>query len=237
MNIILFVVFIVLVYAIIPNYYNKYVSCKVLRRMNTKDKKIALTFDDGPDERYTNRLLDLLKKYDVKATFFIVVYNMYGNEKIVERIIEEGHSIGIHSLKHKHPWLSSPFGTIKDFKESLKIFNELGIKTILFRPPWGMFNILTQFIVNILGLKTVLYSLSARDWSDKVSHDYIANKIINNVKCGDIILLHDSGGAKGAPDRTIKALENVIPELIEDGYDFVTVETIYQGDNTYEKEI
>ncbi|WFD09627.1 polysaccharide deacetylase family protein [Tepidibacter hydrothermalis] len=235
MNIAILIGCIIFIYAIIPNFYNKYISSKVIRRINTRDKKIALTFDDGPDARYTNRLLDLLKKYDVKASFFVVAHSTYGNKKIVERIIDEGHTVGIHSLKHKHTWLSAPFETIRDFKESLRIFDELGVKTIFFRPPWGMFNILTQLMVNKLGLKTVLYSMSTKDWKNNISSDDIINKIVNDVKNGDIILLHDSGGAKGAPNKTIKALEYVIPKLIEDGYEFVTVETACQGEDIYEQ--
>lgn len=236
MKIIFFLVILFMGYEVIPNYYNKYISRKIIRNINRRKKEIALTFDDGPNPRYTNELLDLLKKHDIKCTFFIVAENSLKNRDLLERIIYEGHSIGLHSLKHKHAWLSTPLETKKDFEMSLKIFKELGVNIKFFRPPWGTFNLLTQYLAEKWGLKTILWSINARDWSDKVTSKQIAEKIINHIQNGDIILLHDSGGAEGAPKRTIEALKEIIPKLKDDGYNFVTMDE-KAGDLEYEKHI
>lgn len=225
-----------MIYGVIPNHYYKYISRKVIRKIDRKQKEIALTFDDGPDPRYTNELLDLLKDYNIQATFFLVAEKSLKNRDILERIIHEGHSIGLHSLSHKHAWLSMPFETKKDFQRSIKIFKELKVNLKFFRPPWGNFNILTQYFAKKLRLKTILWSSNGRDWSSRVTSKEIAKKIIDSVQAGDVILLHDSGGAEGAPKRTLKALRKIIPKLKNDGYKFVTMDEKV-GDFEFEKAI
>jgi peptidoglycan/xylan/chitin deacetylase (PgdA/CDA1 family) len=213
--------FIFLVYDVIPNYYSRNISRKVIKKLN--NNCIAITFDDGPDERYTPQLLDLLKKHDVKATFFLVANKAFNNKDLLYRIIREGHEIGLHSLNHKSAWLSSPWYTEMDFSESLRIFKELGINIKFFRPPWGTFNLFTLYNANKNGLKTILWSVEAKDWSSKTTTEDIKNRIMEKIKQGDIIVLHDSNGAEGAPARTIEALRYVIPKLKEQGYNFSTI--------------
>ncbi|QZY56390.1 polysaccharide deacetylase family protein [Crassaminicella profunda] len=236
MKIILFLIFLFMIYGVIPNHYYKYISRKVIRKMDAKQKQIALTFDDGPDPRYTHELLDLLKDYNIQATFFLVAEKSLKNRDILERIIHEGHSIGLHSLSHKHAWLSMPFETKKDFEKSMKIFKELKVNLKFFRPPWGTFNILTQYFAKKLGLETILWSINGRDWSSQVTSKEIAKRIMNYIQDGDIILLHDSGGAEGAPKRTLEALKEIIPKLKNDGYKFVTIDEKV-GDLEHEKAI
>lgn len=210
-----------IMYNVIPNYYSRNISRKVIKKFN--NNCIAITFDDGPDERYTPQLLDLLKKHDVKATFFLVANKAFNNKDLLYRIIREGHEIGLHSLNHKSAWLSSPWYTKRDFSESLRIFKELGVNIKFFRPPWGTFNLFTLYNANKNELKTILWSVEAKDWSSKTTTEDIKNRIMEKIKQGDIIVLHDSNGAEGAPARTIEALRYVIPELKEQGYNFATI--------------
>lgn len=228
MKILLFGIVIYLIYTVIPDYYNHRFSKRVIKRLKSNNE-IALTFDDGPDRRYTPRLLDLLKECGVKASFFVVAEKAVENQDVFFRMIEEGHSIGLHSLKHRNAWLSLPWKTQTDFSKSIKLFKEMGVNIRFFRPPWGKFNILTQYNADKHGLKTVLWTLSARDWSRFVTASDIKDAIINNIKAGDIIVLHDSNGAEGAPLRTIDALKDAIPKLKEMGYNFAALDKILEG--------
>ncbi len=228
MKILLFIIIVSLVYIIIPNYYNTKISNKVIRRLKSNNE-IALTFDDGPDKKYTPILLNLLKKNNVKATFFVVAEKAVRNKEIFYRIIKEGHSIGLHSLNHKSAWLSFPWETQMDFSKSINIVKKLGVKVRFFRPPWGKFNMLTQYNADKYKLITVLWSLTPKDWSRFVTSNDIESNIVNNIKAGDIVLLHDSNGAKEAPLRTIDALEDAIPKLKEMGYNFVGIDKILEG--------
>jgi peptidoglycan/xylan/chitin deacetylase (PgdA/CDA1 family) len=212
-----------LFYAVIPNLYYRNKSPHIVKRFNSSNS-IFLTFDDGPDIRYTLELLDLLKDYNIKATFFMVAEKMEENCNIVNRMISEGHGLGIHSYSHKSAWLSFPWQTKKDFKKSLKIFKKFNYSVEYFRPPWGTFNLLTHYYCKKYGLKTILWTLNAKDWSKKTTPDYIINKILDNIEFGHIIVLHDSNGAENAPRNTIKALETIIPSLIERGFNFKIID-------------
>lgn len=208
-------------YAVLPNLYYRGFSSKVIRKAITKDKVISLTFDDGPNPQYTPELLDVLKKNDVKCTFFVLAENAQKYPDIIKRIKSEGHHIGLHSLKHTNAIFSLPNQTQKDFSKSMKIMNNLGIKVEFFRPPWGIFNPLTYYYAKTYNLKIVLWSIHAMDWSRWVTESYIKEKLINNVKPGDIILLHDSGGFKNSPKKTIGALKAVLPHFKRNGYRFI----------------
>lgn len=219
-----------LVYSIIPTIYYK----KKLMKASTKaieEKQILLTFDDGPDERYTPKLLDLLKKYQVKASFFVVAKKAEGNKEIIERIIKEGHSLCFHSLEHKNALFKGGIYTRKDFTNSLKIIEENGWQISYYRPPWGHINLFTLLNVKKYHLKMVLWTVMAGDWAKKATKEKIAHRLIDRVQAGDIICLHDGRGAAGAPLRTIGALQEVIPELINRKYKFINIEEYYGEKN------
>jgi peptidoglycan-N-acetylglucosamine deacetylase len=215
------IVTLVLIYVIIPNLRFRVFSNEVIKRASTKEKVIALTFDDGPDPRYTPKLLDVLKRYDVKSTFFVLAEKAHMYPELIQRIMDEGHHIGLHSFKHMNAIFLLPNQTKREFADSVRIMNKLGVKVKYFRPPWGMFNPLTFYYAKLHNLKVVLWSVHASDWSRWVNVDYIKNRLINKVRPGDIVLLHDGRGAKDAPQRTINALETVLPALKQKGYRFV----------------
>lgn len=213
----------VLGYAVVPSLYYRSFSNKVIKRAAIKDKVIALTFDDGPDPRYTPNLLDVLKRNDVKCTFFVLAENAKKYPDIIKRIESEGHYIGLHSLRHANAIFSLPYKTRKNLSEALNIMDGLGIKIEFFRPPWGIFNPLTYHYAKANNLKIILWSIHALDWSRWVTEDYIKNKLINNVKSGDIILLHDGRGSRNSPAKTISSLKIVLPVLKRKGYQFILV--------------
>lgn len=206
------------IYTIIPTIYNRFVNPNIIKKINSSN--IYLTFDDGPDSDYTDPLLAILSKYNVKATFFLVAIKAGLNEDLVSRIINEGHSIGLHSYDHKNSWLMTPFQMKNDFIKSLDILSNFDYPVSLYRPPWGFFNLFTNYYAKFHNLKTVLWTMSNKDWKEKTPVDYIVNNTIDSIKPGDILLFHDSGGDKYAPQNTLLALEILIPALLEKGYTF-----------------
>ncbi len=132
----------ILSYSIIPTFYYKFKGTPIVNNIDEK-KFLSLTFDDGPDKKYTGELLDLLKKYNIKATFFVVAKFAEENYELIKRMEEEGHTIGLHSLEHKNALLNGPLYTNKEFEESLKIMDKINVNIKSFRPPWGHLNLLT----------------------------------------------------------------------------------------------
>lgn len=206
------------IYTILPTLYNKLINPNIIK--DIQSDKIYLTFDDGPNIDYTNQLLDILDKYNIKGTFFLVANNVAENDNIVKRIISQGHSIGLHSYNHKSSWLMTPNESKIDITKSLDIFSSFNYHIHLYRPPWGMFNAFTYYYAKSNNLQTILWTRSFKDWKEKTPVDYIVNNTIENIKAGDILLFHDSGGDKSAPQNTLLALEILIPTLLEMGYSF-----------------
>jgi peptidoglycan-N-acetylglucosamine deacetylase len=210
------------VYSVIPSFWDRVLSKRVIRKIpNTK--QIALTFDDGPDEKYTYQLLETLAEQDVKATFFVVGEKAAKNPSIVKMSQACGHEIGLHSYSHKCHWLMTPKATKKDFERSLKTLQDIGVNPKFFRPPWGLFNMFTGYYLKKYGLNAVYWSKHAFDWSKYVSVKDIRELLTNTIKGGDIVLLHDSSKANEAPLRTIQSVKQVITELKDKGLEFVTL--------------
>lgn len=224
------IVFIILVivyllYVAVPSLYFKFMY-KLKRKEN--GKTIYLTFDDGPSSEYTEMLLDVLKKYNVKASFFCVAEFANENEKIIKRMRKEGHLIGLHSLKHENAYLMDVFKTNKDFRESMQIMNKLGQDITYYRPPWGDLNLASLFNIKRYNLKLVLWNVMAEDWEGDSTPFDIEVKLLRRIQGGDIICLHDGRGENEAPSRTIEALDKVIPILLGKGFKFETIDKYYE---------
>lgn len=218
-----------LIHSIFPTYYHKLKNPNIVRHTN-QENRIMLTFDDGPDERYTNHLLDVLAEHDVKATFFVVAKNAQENPAIIKRMQKEQHIIGLHSLEHKNAMLFSSRYTKKDFAESLSIMNNMGCKISFYRPPWGHTNLFSVHFMSKYNLNMILWDVMAEDWQEESTVQTISTKLMVRTKNNSIICLHDagenSGGAIDAPLKTIAALDKTIPLLKEKGFQFVTPEGI-----------
>lgn len=211
-------------HSLFPSLYHKHLNPAVMRRTGIP-RTVMLTFDDGPDPEYTGRLLELLKKEEVRAVFFLVVREAGGQKELVERLLSEGHQVGFHSVTHQNAMLRSFFHTKKDFRAGYEFLKEKGIDRFYYRPPWGLTNMFTWYYVKKYGMKLVLWDVMAEDWEAGATAESIAEKCLRRTKSGSIICLHDggrrSGGAPGAPQRTIRALETVIPALKARGYTFI----------------
>ncbi|MBR2877361.1 MAG: polysaccharide deacetylase family protein [Clostridia bacterium] len=180
------------------------------------EKAIALTFSDGPGE-YTEALLDGLKENRAKASFFVVGKKIEENPQIVKRAYDEGHLIG--NLTYDH--IRMPFHSLEDCEESIgKTFNLIenvtGERTNFVRAPYGD---VSAYQLKKLGVVFVGWSLSTYDWREKDA-DYIYNRIMKKAKDGDIILLHDT------KKETVEAVLRAVPELQEQGYEFVRVDEL-----------
>ncbi len=198
----------------------------VFKKAHTR-KEIALTFDDGPDPRFTPRLLDLLKKYNVKATFFIVGEKVEKHPDLIRQMHQEGHLIGIHHYVHQSNWFMSPKRSLQYLRRTADIVeNIIGIRPIYYRPPWGL-NTLFDFTQK--EFKMVLWSLMVGDWWSFIGKKGIEWQIRKRIKGGSVIILHDSGDTVGAnataPHQMLEALERLLPELSAK-YQFVKIDQL-----------
>lgn len=217
----------ILSYSIIPTFYYKFKGTPIVNNIDEK-KFLSLTFDDGPDKKYTGELLDLLKKYNIKATFFVVAKFAEENYELIKRMEEEGHTIGLHSLEHKNALLNGPLYTNKEFEEGLKIMDKINVNIKSFRPPWGHLNLLTIRNLKKFNLNLVLWDVIIGDWKADITSDEISRRLLSQSKNKSIICLHDGRGKNEAPKRTIEALEKTIPVWIEEGYKFLKVGELYE---------
>ena len=182
-------------------------------------KVIAFTFDDGPTAKFTPAILDLLKKYQAKATFFALGSCVESYPSLAKRIVAEGHEIGNHTLTHPNLRQTSQAKLRKEIAQTSEIIkNATGYVTTLFRPVGGVYN--DNIVKTVLDSnhKLILWSWDqdTLDWTHP-NKNKIASKILKNASGGDIVLLHDS------QLETVQALETVLPKLIQEGYEFVTV--------------
>ena len=194
---------------------------KDIYRKNENDyMKIALTFDDGPHPRYTPRILNILDKYGIKATFFTIGVNAEYYPDIVEDVIRRGHEIGNHTYSHPHVSCLNTENLKNEVErcESV-IYGLTDYRTKLFRPPEGMIDADVRSVLRGLDYKVILWDIDTLDWAHTPPKE-IAKNIIDNISAGDIILMHDYV-SHNSP--TPEALELFIPELLKKGYRFVVV--------------
>ena len=185
-------------------------------------KCVALTFDDGPHPKYTPMILDILEKYNAKATFFVIGKNAKEYPEIIRDEHDRGHEIGNHT--YSHPDLRKI--SAQDFLEEIQktsqvIFDITGETPKLFRPPGGYLN--NDIVKEVLesDSKAVLWSWrqDTKDWSCP-NADCIVSGVIENLSDGDIILFHDYNSGNSP---TPQALEKILENLSKEGYKFVTV--------------
>lgn len=198
----------------------------VLKRNNHTDK-IAFTFDDGPNPIYTPQLLDLLKRYKIKATFFVLGSKAEKYPDLIARIHEEGHLIGIHNYVHRSNWGMTPWGIRRQLNKTAAIIEEItGVRPYYYRPPWGLLNLFDFLLMK--QYKVVHWSVMAEDWRSKGGSEKVKTKLLRNIKPGGVILLHDCGETWGAdedaPMNTINALKTVLKELTNRGIACVRID-------------
>lgn len=188
---------------------------RCINRIPTNEKKIVLSFDDGPGE-YTLQVLEVLKKHNVKAMFFIIGKHVPGNENLLLHIKKDGHIIGNHTWSHDKwfdLWKSDSM--YQDIEKNSKQLQEItGNEVLYFRPPYGVTNPPLAKALKKTGMKAVGWSFRSLD-TVKGTGDYMEKKVLKKAKSGDILLFHDT--VKGMP----LFLDKLIPKLQSKGFKFV----------------
>jgi peptidoglycan/xylan/chitin deacetylase (PgdA/CDA1 family) len=189
---------------------------------NTNKKVVALTFDDAPDENNTHKILDILKKHRVKASFFMIAATMNDeNISSVNRAHDEGHLVLSHSFNHPRFTDLNETKIVTQLTQSSERIEAItGNYPLLFRPPYGSMNQQVINTINTSGFSTILWSLDSLDWTLKDPYA-VANNVITNIRNGDIILMHRNPTSVGS-------LEMILETLISIGYTFTTVDNMLE---------
>ncbi|HKW16072.1 MAG TPA: polysaccharide deacetylase family protein [Terriglobales bacterium] len=193
-------------------------------------KQIALTFDDGPNHPYTLNLLDVLSKYNVRATFFLVGEFVKQRPDIAREIANRGHVIGNHTFTHPLLTLKSAGCTRDEISRCRHAINDaVGEHSNLFRPPWGGRRPGTFRIVRELGLEPIMWNITGYDW-DAPSVDFIQQKVFPKIRGGDVILLHDGGHKAFGTDRsrTVEVVDRLLTRF-KGEYEFATIPEMMQS--------
>ena len=212
--------------------YDSYPLSFDIDQIGAAHKKLAISFDDGPDPRWTPKILDVLKEKGVPATFFVIGIDASQSPQILKREFAEGHEIGNHTYTHpnfediSHTQLRWELNLTQRLIEST-----LGVKTILFRPPYGIDHqpeyaeeVAQLPLAQDMGYLIVGQKIDPHDWRQpdgkQVAAQEIVNNVLNQAGDGNIILFHDGGGDRS---QTVLALPQVIDKLRAEGYEFVSV--------------
>jgi len=189
---------------------------KIIRSM--PDENIYLTFDDGPDENITPRLLELLSKHKIKATFFMVGQKAERYPEIVLQIHKNGHAIGNHSYTHPHLIFKSKESIEEEIKRTDEaVFEITGKRPTLFRPPHGQFGFAVLSILKSTNHRMVLWSASSQDYKVKTSTEKIQARMKKYVRPGKIVLMHD-GHLQS--QHMLEALKNSLDRFKEKNMNF-----------------
>ncbi|MBX5436392.1 MAG: polysaccharide deacetylase family protein, partial [Alicyclobacillaceae bacterium] len=211
-------------YTVVPEAVFHLLHAGTLARGTPHQRAVALTFDDGPDPRYTPECLDILREAGVSATFFVVAERAAKHPELIARMIQEGHEVASHSARHRHHWTRGPVSTWLDIAGSKRLLEELTGRPVRFyRPPWGAFNLCTRIACSCLRLKPVLWSVRAIDWRPDSRAADIARRIVTGAAPGAIVLCHDAGGSPGAAREMLAALREVVKQLRDLGFTLTTV--------------
>ncbi|MED0758865.1 polysaccharide deacetylase family protein [Aneurinibacillus thermoaerophilus] len=195
---------------------------KVVWEVNTKEKVIALTFDDGPDPLYTPQIIQLLNKYQAKATFFVVGQKAKNNPAIIKELKQNGHEIGNHTYFHPSLYRISFARLKKEIEDTDSIIYAItGVSPTFFRPPGGVYNEKVVEAAKQGNHLLVMWSWTqdTKDWKNP-GIQKIVDKVCKNAKPGNIVLFHDAGGNR---TQTVQALDIILNKLSKEGYTFVTV--------------
>ena len=189
-------------------------------------KQIALTYDDGPNDPHTLKLLDVLAKHNVRAMFFMIGRYVQQRPDIARAVAQAGHVIGNHTFTHPLLVFESTAQTriqLVDCHQALE--DAIGDHSSLFRPPFGGRRPATIKIARELGLQTVMWNVTGYDWNAPPAA-VIEKRVARQMRGGDVVLLHDGGYRALGADRaqTVTATENLIRRYKEEGNAFVTVE-------------
>lgn len=197
-------------------------------------KLVALTFDDGPAEKYTDAYLDILDQYNIHATFFCLGQNVEAYPDLAKKICDRGSEVMSHTYQHQELTALDASALQQEFSSTFSnIESTTGVKTTGFRPPYGAFSEKAWLNSGGLASVSVLWNQDSLDWK-RPGADVIVENCLKNVTSGSIILMHDGGGNR---DQDVEALPRVIESLQSQGYEFVTVSDLMKSDSSIPADI
>ncbi len=198
-------------------------------RGSARARRIALTFDDGPDPAWTPRILDLLSARGVRGTFFLVGQRAARAPEVVRAIAQAGHEVANHSWSHRSLWVSGPRRTEREIRRAHLLLSELaGREPRHFRPPWGMVNAAMFVALRRWQERCVFWSIQPEGLRPRAPAGQAAH-VIGRAHPGAIVDLHDAEGVAAAPSRLVEALPAMIDGLRQAGYELVTVAELLDG--------
>lgn len=183
------------------------------------ENTIYLTFDDGPTPEITERVLEILDKHQIKATFFCIGDNVRKHPEIVQKILSKQHSVGNHTYSHLKGW-RTPTKTYINNTEAcrMKLNSQFAIQNSqIFRPPYGKITPWQSFKLRKLGYKIIMWDVLSKDYAASISAEMCYENVLKNVSSGSIIVFHDSNKAK---ENVLNSLEKTIETLKSKGFNF-----------------
>ncbi len=202
-------------------------------KLSANDKLIALTFDDGPWPGYTAQILEILKKNNIKATFFVVGQVLQNYPDLGKRIVNEGHIIGNHTWHHWYHFFNKQAAALEIDRTSDLIYKTTGTKTTLFRPPGGILHNGLAAYAQSKDYTVVMWSADSIDYA-LPSPPVLVNRVLKQATPGGIVLLHDGGGPR---KNTVAALPTMISKLRKKGYRFVTIPELLEHEEKQKKTV
>jgi peptidoglycan/xylan/chitin deacetylase (PgdA/CDA1 family) len=200
-----------------------------IRRGPRSGRRVALTFDDGPDLVHTPKLLDLLHEVGARGTFFLVGQRVSQARALVRRIAAEGHEVGNHTWSHRNLWTCGPRETEREIERGHRILEDVAERApSWFRPPWGAVNLAVFRVIRRLRTPCVLWSVQPEGLRP-VPPDRLTSHLLTHAHPGAIVDLHDAPGVRGAPERLLAALPSMLSGLRARGYELVPLGTLLSG--------
>ena len=184
--------------------------------------EVALTFDDGPDPRLTERFLERLD--GVPTTFFWLGQGVRRWPALAAAAVARGHEVACHGDDHRRLAALGPRATVESLRRAhAAIAEAAGTPPRFYRPAYGVFNLAAWHAAPRMGMRRTMWSRWARDWEARTTPEVIATRTIAGLREGAILLLHDADGSAGAPERTLRALPQIIDAMQERGLRPVTL--------------
>src|SRR5438309_4625221 len=193
-------------------------------------KQLALTYDDGPNDPHTMRVLEVLAKHNVRATFFLIGRYVQQRPEIVREVVKAGHVIGNHTFTHPLLTFKSSAEVRKELTDCRSAIQDaVGKHSSLFRPPFGGRRPAVLRIARELGLEPIMWNVTGYDWNAP-SAAVIEKKVSSQIRGGDVILLHDGDHRQMGADRsqTVLATDRLLDRYKTQGYEFVTIPEMMQ---------
>ncbi|MGC1373007.1 MAG: polysaccharide deacetylase family protein, partial [Candidatus Sulfotelmatobacter sp.] len=188
-------------------------------------RQLALTYDDGPNDPHTQRLLELLAKHNIRATFFLIGRHVKRLPQIAREISQAGHVIGNHTFTHPSLIFKSKTEIKRELTDCRAAINDaIGAHSNLFRPPFGSRRPAVLRVARALGFEPIMWNVTAYDWK-LLSGAQIERNITSKLRGGDVILLHDGGHQRTGIDRsqTVIATDHLLTQFKNESFEFVTI--------------